>query len=68
MAPQSRKGPNPILLLGIFVLGTASFLLITDQRQKDPRLSDRPKQFANPLLPPRDMPKVEVDGRGKYTE
>ena len=67
--PKPRRGgPNPYLLLGIFVIGSASFFFITDKRQRDPRNADRNKPFANPLLPPRDSPRVEVDSRGKYTE
>jgi hypothetical protein len=63
-----RGGPNPYLLLGIFVLGSASFFFLTDRRQRDPRLQDRAKPFANPLLPPRDAPRVQVDNRGKWSE
>jgi hypothetical protein len=31
-----RKGPNPFLLLGMFVAASSTFFILTERRNKDP--------------------------------
>lgn len=46
--PAPRKGPNALLMVGIFCLGSASFMYLTNRRGKDPRHAR--KEFPGPLL------------------
>ncbi|BEI80031.1 hypothetical protein CcaverHIS002_0105600 [Cutaneotrichosporon cavernicola] len=48
MAPQSRKGPNIFLMLGLFGLSSVTFLTMSKRRSKDPRTSR--KEFPGPRL------------------
>jgi hypothetical protein len=45
---QPRKAPNILLMLGLFGLSSVTFLLISERRHKDPRVSR--KEFPGPLL------------------
>ncbi|RSH79612.1 uncharacterized protein EHS24_009263 [Apiotrichum porosum] len=55
------KGPNPFLLLGIFVAGSATFLIMSERRSRDPAHSR--KEFPNPLLPSYGGEKVDMPER-----
>ncbi|BEJ11106.1 hypothetical protein CspHIS471_0105280 [Cutaneotrichosporon sp. HIS471] len=48
MAPQSRKGPNIFLMLGLFGLSSVTFLIMSERRSKDPRSAR--KEFPGPRL------------------
>lgn len=47
-APQPRKGPNILLMLGLFGLSSVTFLIMSERRSRDPRNSQ--KSFPGPLL------------------
>ncbi|OCF36850.1 hypothetical protein I317_03245 [Kwoniella heveanensis CBS 569] len=60
-----RKGPNPLLILGLVVASSASFFLLAEKRHNDQQAlgERRRREHPNPLLPSRDMEKVELPTR-----
>ena len=57
-ARPPRKGPSPVLLGGLALLGSVTFFLLAQSRHNDPR--QKRKDYPSPLLPSRDGEKVEV--------
>ncbi len=56
--PPPRKGPNPFLLIGLLVIGTAAFVSVAERR-KDVPLAGGRKMAPSLTLPTRDRGDVE---------
>ncbi|TCD62609.1 UMP-CMP kinase [Steccherinum ochraceum] len=60
--PPLRKGPNPFLLAGLFVLTTAAFYVTVNYRATNNPASKYRRQADNPLVPP---PRREDDSKSE---
>ncbi|WWD17319.1 hypothetical protein CI109_101759 [Kwoniella shandongensis] len=60
--PPPRKGPNPLLLLGLMVVSSIAFLSITEKRQTAQARPTK-REFDNPLLPSMKSEKVDIPKR-----
>lgn len=57
--PQPRKGPNLLLMLGLFGLSSVTFLIMSERRSRDPRSAH--KEFHGPWLGGGGGEKIEVE-------
>ncbi|KIK82286.1 hypothetical protein PAXRUDRAFT_85278, partial [Paxillus rubicundulus Ve08.2h10] len=49
----ARKGPNPLLFLGLSLVSCGAFFLVVKYREATHPASKQPRHHDNPLVPPR---------------
>lgn len=55
MSPPKRNYPNPFLFIAISAASYAVFWAILEHRKVTYPASKQPRQFENPLVPPRHI-------------